>query len=230
MMRTRAYLMPRHAVRITKYPLRTRPPAHDGGPGLPPPRFGMRGLWAAMTLLCVLFSLMAAVSAAVGMVILLLVSLGAVHIAGNALGSRLRDGTSASLARLTVEQPPINEDHWPRGSRGLEADGPAGPQPAARAGGAAEATRRGYQNRLRHRAPLGRVHYVWAGLGAVAAGIAGCVLLAAFLWTRLSAAALVLGTLSVATLGGMIGFLGSCLCHVVRQAVRDAVGDCGRSA
>ncbi len=225
--------MPRHFEPITRQPLNNGPPTHDGGPGLPPPRFGMRGLLVAISLLCVLFSLMAAVSTAVGLVIVLMVSLGAVHVAGNAAGSRLRDGTTASLARLRAEQPTRIAEYPSSSGKGREADrsgSRAVPPALDRAAEAAEATRRGYQNRLRHRLPLGRVQYFWAVLGALAAGMLGCILLAALLWTRLSIAALFLGTMSVAILGGMVGFLGSCLCYVVRQTVRDAVGDCGRSA
>lgn len=64
-------------------------------PGLRPPRYTMRGLWALVTVLCVVFAVWASwgALAALGLLFLLL-TIGA-HVAGNAIGTRLRGADAA---------------------------------------------------------------------------------------------------------------------------------------
>jgi hypothetical protein len=115
----------------------------------------------------------------------------AMHVAGNAIGTRLRDATDADLARL-------------RGVRRAEADLP-----------------RSRPSHLERRSSLGRLVPVSAAIGGVCGGAAGVACLITM--TASSMAGAVLGGLSSAVIGGLLGFLGASFVEIVRTSLREAL-------
>jgi hypothetical protein len=119
----------------------------------------------------------------------------AMHVAGNAIGTRLREATDRDLAR----------------PRGLSADTAAGlPQLPVSS-----------PSHLQRHSSLGRLMPVSAGIGAVCGGTAGAV---ALVWlTGSSPAGALLGGGSSAVVGGLIGFLGASFVEIVRTSLRESL-------
>jgi hypothetical protein len=116
----------------------------------------------------------------------------AAHVAGNALGTRLREATDRELARGR-----------PRPSAAPLLP-PAGPPP-----------------RLGRRSSLGSLVPVSVGIGGVCGGCAGGV---ALRWlTASSAAGTLLGAVSSAVIGGLLGFLAASFVEIVTTSVREAI-------
>lgn len=115
----------------------------------------------------------------------------AMHVAGNAIGTRLRDATDEDLARLKRRQREPQALPPPRPSH------------------------------LERRSSLGRLVPVSATIGAVCGGMAGFICLVAM--TASSPAGAVLGGVSSAVIGGLIGFLGASFVEIVRTSLREAL-------
>jgi len=117
----------------------------------------------------------------------------AMHVAGNAIGTRLRDATDDDLAR------------WRRpGGREPPAD-----LPPAR------------PSHLERRSCLGRLVPVSAAIGGASGGVAGVACLLTM--TASSPAGAALGGLSSAVIGGLLGFLGASFVEIVRTSLREAL-------
>lgn len=111
----------------------------------------------------------------------------AMHVAGNAIGTNLRDAADRRLERVPRQAPELPET-------------PPG--------------------HLEQRTPLSRLVPVATGIGAAGGGVAGAVAL-----VRLAAASpagAVLGGVSSAVVGGLIGFLATSLFEIIRTSVREA--------
>ncbi len=114
------------------------------------------------------------------------------HVAGNALGTRLREATDRDLAR------------GPRPLPAATVMPPAAP-PA----------------RLQCRSSLGSLVLVSAAIGGTCGGLAGA---AALFWlTSSSLAGAILGGVSSAVIGGLLGFLGASFIEIVRTSLREAI-------
>ncbi len=122
-------------------------------------------------------------------VVVLLASVG-MHVAGNALGTRLRDATDRDLLR-----------------RPQSSDRVALPLPAP--------------THLERRSSLGRLVPVSAVIGAACGGTGGAVSLLMF--AACSPAGAVLGGVSSAVVGGLIGFLGASFVEILRTSLREAL-------
>ena len=123
-------------------------------------------------------------------VAVLLASIG-MHVAGNALGTRLRDATDRDLlGRL----PPSS------GHVALPAPAPT---------------------HLERRSSLGRLVPISALIGAACGGIGGAVSL--LMLAACSPAGAVLGGVSSAVVGGLIGFLGASFVEILRTSLREAL-------
>jgi hypothetical protein len=120
----------------------------------------------------------------------LLVSIAA-HVAGNALGTRLREATDRDLATRRRRSGPPPE--MPRSA------------PA----------------HLERRSQLGRLVPVSAGIGATCGAVAGTVSLLAL--TGSSVPGAVLGGVSSAVIGGLLGFLGASFVEILRTSLREAI-------
>lgn len=118
----------------------------------------------------------------------------AMHVAGNAVGTRLREAADRDLARLPS---------------GLPTRIPPAEIP------------RGQPSRLEQRASLGRLVPVSAGIGAACGGVSGAAALA--ILTASSPAGAVLGGVSSAVIGGLFGFLAASFVEIVRTSLREAV-------
>ncbi len=79
--------------------------------------------------------------------------------------------------------------------------------------------------RLQEKTGVNRLLLVLAALGAVAGGTVGAVVLVAVLGDDTSVAALALGVVSAAVLGGFFAFLLSSFCFVFSRALGEALGD-----
>jgi hypothetical protein len=112
----------------------------------------------------------------------------AAHVAGNALGTRLRDATDERLERPVRHATPLPH-HEP--------------------------------SLLHERTSLGRLVPVSVGIGAVCGGVAGSYALV--LATGASFAGAVIGGVSSAVIGGLVGFLAASFVEVIRTSLREAI-------
>jgi hypothetical protein len=115
----------------------------------------------------------------------------AAHVAGNALGTKLREATDRDLSKtglrqsavmLPLRRPPAN---------------------------------------LERRASLGSLVVVSAVIGGACGGIAGSAML--YWLASSSLAGALLGGVSSAVIGGLIGFLGASFVEIVRTSIREAI-------
>jgi hypothetical protein len=112
------------------------------------------------------------------------------HVAGNAIGTRLRETTDSDLRRLRSR---TERTALPMASPSL----------------------------LERRSDMGRLVRISAGIGAVCGGLAGT---AALLFLAASSpAGAVLGGLSSAVIGAIVGFLGASFVEIVRTSLREAI-------
>jgi len=119
----------------------------------------------------------------------------AMHVAGNAIGTRLREATDRDLAR-------------PRDRTPVHLAGPLH-VPASS------------PSHLQRHSSLGRLVPVSAGIGAVCGGTAGTLALTWF--TGSSPAGAVLGGGSSAVVGGLLGFLMASFVEIVRTSLRESL-------
>jgi len=117
----------------------------------------------------------------------------AMHVAGNAIGTRLREATDQDLSS--------------RRGAGRQASSAVPPASAP--------------THLERRSSLGRLVPVSAGIGAACGGAAGTVALC-FL-TASSPAGALLGGASSAVVGGLFGFLGASFVEILRTSLRESL-------
>ena len=76
------------------------------------PQFGLRSLIYALVLTCIALAVLTNVGLRTALGLVLAVGLVAAHVVGNALGSRLRDDSTARLRRNSEsDQPPKEQSH-----------------------------------------------------------------------------------------------------------------------
>jgi hypothetical protein len=163
-----------------------QPPPPSSAAGLPAPRFSLGALFAAIGVVALGLSVWKAVGPVVGVSLLLLLMAVVAHVAGNALGTRLRDrGTQHALA-------------------GWKDDTSTGGSPAARPRAQPVAPHHfAPVTRLSQRTSLGWCPLVVTVLGGIAGAIAGGLLL-----QRSSPESATLSTLAVgATASGVLAAL-----------------------
>lgn len=114
----------------------------------------------------------------------------AMHVAGNAIGTRLREATDTDLRRL---RRPVAPAALPAATPTL----------------------------LERRSDMGRLVIVSAAIGAACGGLAGAAALV--MLTASSPAGAVLGGVSSAVIGAILGFLGASFVEVVRTSLREAL-------
>jgi len=119
----------------------------------------------------------------------------AMHVAGNAIGTRLREATDRDLAGPRERSPDSVA-----GLSQLPVSSPS---------------------HLQRHSSLGRLVPISAGIGAVCGGAAGTLSL---LWlTASSPAGALLGGGSSAVVGGLLGFLGASFVEIVRASLRESL-------
>jgi hypothetical protein len=168
------------------------PSADEPDATLRPPQFTLRTLLLAITGLAGLLAVMTAVGSLWAMALLLLVVLVSAHIVGNALGTKLNERSTHGVV------PPGGG--VPRAAR---------PRPLASPKRLAEPSR------------LHWINPVMTAAGAAAGGYFGGSALAAS-YPDATTAAVSLGVVSSAVLGGFAGFAASSFLSVMRQALSEA--------
>jgi len=168
-------------------------PDDDPDALLKPPQFTLRALLVLITAVACLFAVMTAVGSLWSVAILLLLALVSAHVVGNAVGTKLRNG---SPTRPTIR-------------RRVDAQRAAPPVKSA------------LPKRLTEPTPLHWMTLVMAGGGALGGGYFGGSALAAN-YPDATTAAVVLGVVSSGVLGGFAGFATSSFLFVMRQALSEA--------
>jgi hypothetical protein len=167
---------------------------------LEPPQFALRTLFVAMTLVGALLALMNVLGALWSITLVFFLCLVLAHVAGNALGTKLRQNASRSEAAgelLGAASPSVRRED-------LSAIAPP---------------------RLAERTRLSGGLMVIAALGALLGGSFGAAALATAEGQRITAAGIALGAFSSAVLGGFVGFLIGSFLTVSGGALREALGD-----
>jgi hypothetical protein len=174
------------------------PQPEDLPVSLGPPRFTLRTLLLAVTLAGCLFGVMQALGTLWSMGMLMILCLVFAHVAGNSLGTSLRDHATRQAA---AERSDTLADHRPPTK--LDVTIP---------------------HQLTQRARLNRVTLVMAGGGAIAGGALGATV-SAFVYPEAGVAAVGLGLVSAAVLGALVGFAASSFVSVARAALGEALGN-----
>ncbi|MDG2380248.1 MAG: hypothetical protein P8N76_01100 [Pirellulaceae bacterium] len=149
--------------------------------GLGPPRFGLRTMFGLVALFCGCLAAFVAAGPLVGSALLMALVIVATHVAGNAIGSRLRDN-----AQRSSNEPEDGPDSMLR--RPPEASHFAPP------------------TRLSRRAPLGWFMRIMTGLGCVAGAICGGLTLNLTSTQPLSLTTFAFGSTAMGILGGLFSF------------------------
>lgn len=162
-----------------------------------PPRFSLRTLFLTITLFGCLFAAVAALGAVKGSVVVLAVLLILAHVFGNSIGTRLRNSSDRAIqTRDTAQNPAVIAPILQH-------------QPPVRLAG---------NVRLHRVVP---VTLLSAVTGAMLGGVG-----LAYIYPEAPAAAIGLGVVSSAVLGGFAGFVTSSFVAVFRQAWDEALVSC----
>jgi hypothetical protein len=163
-----------------------------------PPQFGLRTLLLTVTALSILFAVFAAVGPMWSAMLAMVFSLVGLHVAGNALGTRLRDDAPRLVE---IDKPVGTED----------------PAPLQMAPEFPAATR------LQEHASIDYHCWIAAAAGALLGASIGGICVAGLVGERLTLPGLLLGITSSAMLGGLFCFLASSLFLVARTAWQEAL-------
>ena len=167
---------------------------------LDPPQFTLRTLWIIVTVCGLLFALMATLGVMASVAIGLFASLVFAHVLGNSLGTKLCERASQrAMAQRMADPRPASDPQ-------LFVSRPPG--------------------RLTQRARLHRIAPLTTIAGALVGGTLGGGGLAGT-YPDAPWSAVALGVVSSAVLGGFAGFTTSSFLSVARQALREALSDCG---
>lgn len=168
--------------------------------------FGLRQLFWFTALICTLLAGVVSTEGAASLGLLMAAMVVAAHVFSTGLGSRLRSDTDRSVAAEFTRVP------WD--SRGFGKH------------------RRNYPFQRVHRSPWhdrGSTALPWLpGLvlaGVLLGGITGAAILTLAVGHRISAAGVVVGSVSTAVLGGWFTFLGGSFYGIFRHGLRDALAE-----
>jgi hypothetical protein len=177
--------------------LQVSPPG-DFRPGLRPPQFSLRTLLLAVTLLAIIFALFNVLPPLVmaGLIFLLITIFA--HVAGNAIGTQLRESSS----RYAAEQ----------ARRHIHVAGNQEPTPVAAP-----------QTQLSRRQSLGWPVLAATGAGIVAGGSGGGLWTAYASGPQVAALNIIVGAIAFAVLGGLAAFLTFSFAQVGIGALRQAL-------
>ena len=172
-----------------------RPQPDDRQVGIGPPRFSLRTLLLIVTVAGCLFGVMSVLGTLWSMGMLMILCLIFAHVAGNSLGTTLRDQATRHAAEERRERLLTN----PIVAARHEAPAPS---------------------QLTKSSRLNRVTLVMTAGGALGGTVS------ADLYPEAGIAALVLGVVSAAVLGGCVGFTVSAFVSVARAALGEALHNC----
>ena len=175
----------------------TEPP--DRRAGLSPPQFGLRSLMLFVAAICVSLALMKVVGPYGSFVLILFLLSVLAHVAGNAIGTKLRD----------------------QGSRTISGDGREG---TSATGGSRQLTAVDFApvTRLSRRSSLGVTIVVVVCVGVVTGASVGAYLLYTTLGEKATVANMALGVTAFGVIGGFVGFAASTFLKVLVAANLEA--------
>ncbi len=162
--------------------------AQDRRPGLPPPQLRLSTFLWVVAVLCGLFAVQGIAGPYVAFALTLLVLAVFAHVAGNAVGTRLRDGHRSPASQSRTPSPPA---HHPLDEEDFAPT-----------------------TQLGQRRSLGWVVIIVTGLGVALGGLAGGIALTIWNWERISIPGVVFAFLFTAVLGGFAGFMASSFVRV----------------
>jgi hypothetical protein len=157
-------------------------PLYESDAPLKLPQFGLRTMFLVVAILGLLFALMALIGPLASVALVLLLALVGLHVAGNIVGTTLRNNAPVAQGRL-IDLPPVVLEPVL-----LERDLPP--------------------PRLSERTGLGRFNRLCAGLGAVAGSAIGSSILEYS--GDVSVRGMVVGFISSGVLGAIFGLLFGC--------------------
>ncbi|MDA1050376.1 MAG: hypothetical protein O3C40_07825 [Planctomycetota bacterium] len=170
----------------------------DHRPGLKPPRFSLSSLFLAVAVLGILFAAMNYFGSYATLLLILFALTVAAHVAGNALGTQLRENgnrhPAANHDALQQQRPPIASTDFAPTSQ------------------------------LHDRTALGRPIHITTFIGSVAGAVLGGYGLTT-LMERPTLHAIALGVIASAVLGGIWTFAASSFLQVASSALRQAARD-----
>ena len=183
---------------------------HDVSEPSPRPfQFGLRTMLIAVAACGVLFAIMQQVGLVWSVAIGWFLMLAAAHVAANACGSRSR---RAPGERSSGGGASLNDSDARPNSSGTSAELAFAPA-----------------TRLRQSTRLGRAMFAVTGVGAIVGSTGGVTLLTLVNWGRIGASGIIVGGISCAILGALLGFLTSTFLGVSLRALREAAGEPRRS-
>ncbi|MBC8351350.1 MAG: hypothetical protein H8E66_05155 [Planctomycetes bacterium] len=170
----------------------------DYSSGLKPPRFSLAALFVIVGVLGTLFAAMSYVGTYATLLLILFALTIAAHVAGNAIGTQLRE---------TGSRPQTLEPDAPGRKRGPIASTDFAPT-----------------SQLHHRSALGKPILVTTTIGSIAGAVLGGSGLAMLMEDR-TLLAIMLGVIASAVLGGIWTFGASSFLQVASGALRQATRD-----
>jgi hypothetical protein len=182
----------------------------ESEPSRRPFQFGLGTMLIAVAACGVLIAIMQQVGPVWSLAIGWFLMLAAAHVTANAYGTRARRAArQSSSGNASTENPPPSAE--------------AEDRPVASATDKqltfAPATR------LRQSARLGRPMLALTGVGAIVGSSGGVTLLALVNWERIGVSGIIVGGISCAVLGALLGFLTSTFLGVSLRALREAAGE-----
>ena len=155
------------------------------------PQFGLRTMFLAVAALGLLFALMGLIGPLASSALVLLLAMVGLHVAGNVVGTTLRDNAPVDPTDHVEKRPatialPVQ----------IERDLPP--------------------PRLSQSTGVSRMNRLFAGMGAVAGGAVGAAALECS--TAISVAGVIVGYVSAAVLGAFFGFLLGCFLEMALSA------------
>jgi hypothetical protein len=179
-----------------------------GGPAeLPIFRFGLRQLFWFIAVVSTLLAAIVSAQGVTALALLLAALVVAAHILSTAIGSQLRSHADQALA-VTQSNKPHDDSRSVANRSKIEAIQSAARSPWHGRG----STALPWLSRL-------------IAAGALAGGTAGGLLLFATIGHRTSLAGIVVGSISLAVLGGWFAFLGGSFYGIFRHGVREALAE-----
>jgi hypothetical protein len=164
---------------------------------LPPPQFGLRAMFIAITLLSGLFALSLVIGPTWSGMLAFIVLFALAHVVGNALGTRLRN------VRSSHGVPRFDQGLNDRTHSQIAAIAPA--------------------RQLQENTSLRRPWLIAAVVTAAVFGTVGGIAIATIVGKSLTIPGLALGIGSAAVVGGLFGFIVCSFWSVARMALREAL-------
>jgi hypothetical protein len=166
-------------------------PPYESDAPLKLPQFGLRTMFLVVALLGLLFALMGLIGPLGSAALLLVLAVVGLHVAGNVVGTTLRNNAPVDAERLWNDRPPIILEPVM-----VQRDFP--------------------QSRLSERTGLGRFNRLCAGLGAVAGSAIGSSILEYS--GDISVRGMIVGFVSSGVLGAIFGLLFGCFLGMLLSA------------